>query len=931
MAEPASKAPPVVGVLEPGVLLATKLHVPRSRPGHVARPLLMGRLAEGIESSGLVLVCSPAGFGKTTLLADWARTGQPSVAWLSLDDGDNDPARFWRHATAALDRVHPGITDRVTPLLGPPLPVSFEALVTALINELTDATETVVLVVDDYHLVQTPEVNQSLELLVEYLPPSLRLVIASRADPPMPLARWRARGQLAELRERDLRFTAEETAVLLGKVMGLELPAGSLAALAARTEGWAAGLQLAGLSLRDHADPAGFVASFSGSQRYVLDYLAEEVLDRQPEPLRRFLLETSVLERLSGGLCDAVTGRSDSQQLLEQIERANLFLIPLDEERRWWRYHQLFADLLRVRLHQERPERETELHRAAAAWYERHGTVDDAVGHARAAGDPGWVARLTECHFEAMLGRSEDATLRRWLETLPVEVAGSRPRLLLAQAFWALIGSRVEAVERLLDAAERAFADVGDEPYEPSVGRSASLVANVPAAIAQMRAAVAQLRGDPDQTLAFAHLSLAALDEGEWMLSSITRWYLIVAEWLAGRPAAAERGFASSLSSIAAWRSNGEPTLVAWGYYYLGRAQRAQAHLSAALRTYQEMLEAVAGEPDRPAMPAAGVAYVGMAEVDYERDELDSALEHATQGVALARRLGWTLPLAAGLSILARIRQAKGDPAGALEAIREAENVQLSDAVVGLLNPAPAWRARLDLANGQAEAAARWTRQRDLAPDDRPSYPRERDYLVLARVLLAQRTPEPAAAMLERWADLATSQGRTESIIELRALQALAHAARGDEPAALDALTEALALGAPAGYLRVLVDEGLPMAAVFRRLLAGQHLEQTLDAQAIPREYLALVAAAFERAGAPVRTSSRRGTLVVPGLIDPLSERELQVLGLLADGRSNKAIAAELFISLDTVKSHVGHLLDKLGVANRTQAVARARELGLLP
>jgi LuxR family transcriptional regulator, maltose regulon positive regulatory protein len=931
MAEPASKAPPMAGVLEPGVLLATKLHVPRSRPGHVARPLLMGRLAEGIESSRLVLVSSPAGFGKTTLLAEWAWTGERPVAWLSLDDGDNDPARFWRHATTALDRVRPGIADRVTPLLGPPSPVSFEGLVTALINELADAAETVVLVVDDYHLVQAPEVHQSLQLLLEYLPPSLRLVIASRADPPLPLARWRARGQLAEFREADLRFTLEEAAALLGSVAGAELPASAVTALEDRTEGWVAGLQLAAISLQDHHDPAGFVEGFSGSHRYVLDYLAEEVLDHQPEPLRGFLLETSVLERLSGGLCDATTGRTDSQQLLEQIERVNLFLVPLDEVRGWWRYHQLFTELLRVRLRQERPERVAELHRAAAAWYERHGMVDDAVGHARAAGDPGWVARLIECHFEAMLGRSEDATLRRWLETLPVEVAGSRPRLLLAQAFWALIGSRVEAVERLLDAAERASADAGGEPYEPSVGRSASLVANMPAAIAQMRAAVAQLRGDPDQTVAFARLSLAALDEGEWMLTSITRWYLIVAEWLAGRPAAAERGFASSRSSIAAWRANGEPTLVAWGYYYLGRVQRARGHLSAALATYQETLEAVAGEPGRPAMPAAGVAYVGMAEVDYERDELDSALEHANRGVALARRLGWTLPLASGLSILARIRQAKGDPAGALEAIHEAENVQLSDAVVGLLNPAPAWRARLDLANGRAEAAARWTRQRDLAPDDPPSYPRECDYLVLARVLLAQQAPEQALAMLERWTDLATTQERTESIVELRALQALAHAAREDEPAALAALTEALALGAPAGYLRVFVDEGLPMAAVFRRLLASQHLERTMDAQAVPREYLALLAVAFERAGAPIRTPTRRGTLVVPGLIDPLSERELQVLGLLADGRSNKAIAEELFISLDTVKRHVSHVLDKLGAANRTQAVARARELKVLP
>ena len=927
MAEPATTTP--TAAPERDALLATKLHLPRPRPGLVARPRLLQRLTEGMGRE-LVLVCTPAGFGKTTLLAEWGRAGQRPVGWLSLDEADNDPARFWRHVAAALDPVRPGVAERVAALLGSP-PASFEGPVTALVNELAGLAEEVVLVLDDYHLIQASAVHASVEFLLQHLPSSLRLVLASRADPPLPLARLRASGQLAELREADLRFTYQEAGELLGATVGAELPEVAVAALGNRTEGWAAGLQLAALSLQGRSDIAEFVEGFSGSHRYVLDYLAEEVLDRQPPQLRTFLLESSVPERLCGPLCEAVTGRADSQQLLEQVERANLFLQPLDAVRGWWRYHHLFADLLRARLQQQRPERVPELHRAAAGWCERHGLVDDAIRHARAAGDLPWAARLVEQHFEAVVGRREDATLHRWLELLPAEVVRSRPRLCLLQAFWALIGSRVEAVERLLDAAERAFTDAGDEPYEPAVGRAASLVANIPAAIARLRAGVAHLRGDAEQTIAFTRRALAELDEGEWMLESVTRWQLVGAEWLRGRPTEAERGFLSAISSLAAWRATGQLTLVAWGYDHLGHAQRAQGHLEAALATYQQALEAVAGEPAQPVMPAAGIAHVGLAEVHYERDHLDAALEHATQGVALARQLGWTLPLVAGLTILARVRQAQGDPVAALEAVREAEQVQLSEAVVGLLNPAPALRARLELANGQVEAAARWVLQRGLAVQDQPSYPREREHLVLARVLLAQQAPERALELLERWTALAAAQGRTESTIELLTLQALAHADRGDEPAALTTLAEALVLAAPEGYLRVFVDEGPPMAALFRQLLGGRHPERQAAVDAVPRDYLARLAAAFEQAGAPVFPTAKRGAVMVPGLVEALSARELEVLALLATGKPNRAIAKELVVTLDTVKRHVTNLFNKLGVANRTQAVARARELGLLP
>src|SRR6266581_1005796 len=435
MAEPSVGAPALVAVSERDVLLATKLHVPRPQPGFVPRPRLAAALDEGLARQ-LVLVCAPAGSGKTVLLADWVGRDGRLVAWLSLDAADNDPARFWRHVVAALDRVRPGIAERAGSLLGPPAPPSFEGLVTALVNELAaqPGEDEVLLVVDDYHLIEAQLVHASLEFLVEHLPPGLDMVVASRADPPLPLPRLRAGGRLAELRAVDLRFTAEEAAALLREATGGELPGEAVAALAARTEGWAAGLQLAALSLRGQADPAGFVAAFSGSHRYILDYLTEEVLDRQGEQVRTFLLETSLLERLSGGLCDAVTGRDGSQAMLERVERANLFLVPLDEVRGWWRYHHLFAGLLRARLQQQQPGRVAALHRNAAAWCEQHGLAGDAVRHALAAGDAAWAARLIEQHFDAAYHwHSEGATIRRWVSALPADLARSRPRLLLVQ------------------------------------------------------------------------------------------------------------------------------------------------------------------------------------------------------------------------------------------------------------------------------------------------------------------------------------------------------------------------------------------------------------------------------------------------------------------------------------------------------------------
>ena len=912
---------------ERDLLLATKLHLPRPRPGFVPRPRLTERLDEGL-AQGLVLVCAPAGYGKTVLLADWARRGQQPVAWLSLDAGDNDPARFWRHVVAALERARPAVGERIAPLLGPPAPSSFEPLVTALINELAAGPDAdgALLVLDDYHVIGSQPVHESLRFFLEHRPAGICVVLASRSDPPLALARLRARGQLAELRGAELRFTVGEAAALLQQVTAgpdAALPDAAVAALAARTEGWAAGLQLAALSLRGQDDPAGFVAAFTGSHRYVLDYLAEEVLERQSEQVRAFLLETSVLERLSGPLCDAVTGREGSQALLEEAERAGLFLIPLDEVRGWWRYHHLFAGLLRARLQVEQPGRVvTQLHRHAAAWYAGHELADDAIGHAVAAGEMLWAARIIEQHFDEVFNlRGEAATVHRWLSVLSAEVVRSRPRLLLAQALMAATSGRLEAVEPLLDAVECALPDWTDEPFEPTAGVAASHLINVPALTTLHRGALAQLRGDAEATAAFAAQMLAEIDPGERMLSATAHGFLAVAEWLHGRLAEAESAFASSVTG---WRETSQPTLIAWGCYELALIQRAQGRLGAAVLTCEQALDSLVTSGRPP--PAAGPAYVGLAEIAYQRDELDLALRHATEGIALCRQFVYTPPLADGLVTLAMIRQATGDPAGALEATGEA--MQASPGPAGLLNPVPAQRARLLLAQGDLAAAARFPQENGLGPDDEPNYGREPGHLALARILLAQDRPGQALALLDRLYAAAAAQDRVGSVIEAGALRALVLAACGQDADAVNALAGVLTLACPRGYVRVFADEGPPMAALLARLVAAQRSGGA--AAAVPLGCLARLQRAL--GAQDVAPGAGRGSVTaVPGLVEPLTSRELEVLGMLAAGRSNQAIAGQFVVTLDTVKKHVGHVLGKLGAANRTEAVARARELGLVP
>ena len=905
-------------------VLATKLHLPAPPAGFVPRSRLTA-LLDDARDRRLVLVCAPAGFGKTALLADWARSVAGPVAWLSLDPADNDPARFWRHVIAALGRGRAGLAGRLGPLLeaaGAPA----DGLVEALINELAaQPGDLTTLVLDDYHLIEAGPVHRQIAFLVAQLPPGLRLILATRSDPPLALARLRVTGRLAELRADNLRFSAGEAGLLLAQASGSDLPAAAVTTLTERTEGWAAGLQLVGLSLRGRPDreAANFVASFGGSHRYVIAYLTEEVLDRQTAELRGFLLKTSILDRLCGEVCDAVTGRQGSQATLEQVERANLFLRPLDDVHGWWRYHQLFADLLRARLQAEQPDQVAVLHRAAARWHAGRGLAADAVRHALAAGDGEWAARVIEQEADGLLFRGEWATLRQWLGALPAGLAGTRPRLLLARSRMALHGGHLEAVGELLDAAERAAAGAGPdtEPFRPSAGRGASLLANIPATIALDRAYLAELNGDADGAAGLAAHALAGAEDGEWMLASHARGYLGLAEALRGQLAAAE----DTLSQVVAeWAAAAEHGLAVRGCHHLGQVQRAQGRLSAAAQTYRQAIELAT--PDAGAQrPGAGVGYVGLAEIAYERGELDRALGYVTQGLPGCRQFPYLQPLSTGLATLARIRQAQGDTAAATQAMAEAADVtdaSPGQAVPSLLNPVPVQQARLLLAQQDTAAAARWAADRALRPADEPDYAAEPEYLVLARVLLAQGAGAQALGLLNRMLDAAAAQDRTGSLIELRALTALALAGTGDTGAGVFMLASALTAACPERYVRVFADEGAPMAALLDRLLATQRADPGV--RDVPLGCLARILQATDRTRGTARNAP------IPGLVAQLTAREAEVLQLLAAGQPNQGIAAELVVTLDTVKKHVGSIMSKLGAGNRTEAVARARELGLL-
>ena len=902
-----------------GQLLTTKFLTPQPHRAYVARPRLHDRLEAGMESR-LTIVSAPAGFGKTALLSAWQAASvneERSIGWLSLDESDNDPTRFWTHLIAALQRSRPGVGEHALTLLDTPR-TPIESVLSSLINDVAEVPQDLALVLDDYHLVQAETVHSAVGFLLEHLPPQMHLFVSSRIDPPLPLARLRARGQLTELRAVDLRFTFDEAIAFLNGVMGLSLSERDVSTLEVRTEGWVAGLQLAALSVQEREDVGAFISTFAGSNRHVLDYLTDEVLDRQPEGLQQFLLGTSILDRMSGGLCDALVGGDGGQETLESLERTNFFVVALDEEKYWYRYHHLFSDVLRHRLRKVQPDRIPELHRRAARWHGVQGFVEDAITHALAAGDAEWAARLVEQNTAAVVMRSEGATLLRWLEALPEGLVRSRPRLLVAYAIAALFGGRLNDVEPLLLDAERALGgSVETSQASPEELVGMGWLADIPSCVATIRGDLARMRGDATRAIGLSRQALARLPKDSPYLRSKATWNLGISYWMGADLEAAEEAF---VELVAGGRRTGNAYLPLLATYGVGRLRMIRGQLLEAEEAFRWALLPDIGKSG-PRLPVAGWAYLGLGELWREWNDLDAASSYLEQGLELGKSVGTAGPLAIIYTVLARVKQAQGDARGALDAIDRARQSDPEPQVRDPLNPLSAYLARAQLAQGDTEAALRWARKRRLGADDELSYLREVEHLVLARVFVAQGKLEEALRLLGRLLSAAHAGGRTGSVIEILTLQALILQSIGDMARAASVLGRALSLAEPEVYVRMFVDEGDPMAALLRHL----------PAHGASSGYAERLLVALRQSGGGDRMSVKPAIpMNRQPLAEPLSERELEVLRLIASGRSNREIARELHVSLGTVKTHINNTYRKLGANSRTRAVARARDLNMI-
>jgi LuxR family transcriptional regulator, maltose regulon positive regulatory protein len=916
-------------------ILATKLYIPRVRPKVVSRRRLLERLNEGLHHK-LILLCAPAGFGKTTLLSQWVEGLARPTAWLSLEEGENDPARFLTYLVAALQTIAAPIGEEVLGMLQSPQPPPPEAILTVLLNELTAIPDQFVFVLDDYHVLETKAVDQAFTYLLEHLPPQMHLVIATREDPHLPLARLRARGHLIELRAADLRFTPSEAAAFLNQVMGLNLSTEDIAALEDRTEGWIAGLQLAALSMQGHQDVPGFIRAFAGDHRYIVDYLVEEVLERQPEPVRSFLLQTSILDQLSGSLCDAVTGQEESNERLEALERGNFFVVPLDDKRHWYRYHHLFAEVLSAHLIAEQPDQISTLHRRASEWYEHNGSAADAIRHALAAEDFERSADLVELAIPTMRSNRQEATMLGWLKALPDEMVHFRPVLSVGYA-WALLASgELEAALARLRDAERWLDNTADRS-EPASAPSAETCPEsfdyaqdklrrrmvvvdeeefrrLPASIAVYRAAYAQALGDVPATVKYARQALDLLPEQEILGRGAAAALLGLASWASGDLEAAYRAFADGMASV---RMAGNISDAINGTIALADIRIAQGRLREAMRTYEHALQE-ALEQGEPAPRGTADLYVGMSELHREHGDLHAATQHLLRSKDLGERSGIPQNRYRWYVAMARIQEAQGDLDGALDLLHEAARLYMRD-FFPYVRPVAALVTRVWVAQGRVGEALGWAREQDLEASDDLSYLREFEHITLARLLLARyksnradRSILEAMGLLERLLQAAEEGKRTGSVIEILVLQALAHQTQGDIPAALMPLQQALSLAEPEGYIRMFVDEGPPMAVLLEEAakhgIAPNYIRQLLTA----------MGSALDR------------TPVKQVLLEPLSERELEVLRLLRTDLNGPEIARELVVSLNTMHTHTKNIYSKLGVNNRRAAVRRAEELDLL-
>jgi LuxR family maltose regulon positive regulatory protein len=908
-------------------VLTTKLFVPPWRPNLVPRPQLIERLNQGLSfKSSVTVIAAPPGFGKTTLLSEWMAGARQRMVWLSLDEHDNDPARFLAYGLAALGQTQP---------FSPIMTTECSSFLWPLIQRLIATPEELLFVLDDYHTIQSPTIHGGMALLLDNLPPHCHLTIASRTEPPLPLARLRSQGRLTYMTATDLAFTPAEVAIFLNQVMQLDLAPDEIEALASRTEGWIAGLQMAALSMQGLADTAGFIKSFTGTHRHIFDYLTEEVLSRQPEPVQQFLLRTSILNRISGPLCDAILdagppehgppdtapGPRTSQACLEDLERANLFIFPLDNERRWYRYHPLLADLLRDRL--ERQASETEiagLHRRASAWFEQQGLAAEALRHALEALDLGRIINLVKQKAAPYLSRGELNASLHWLESLPPELTRNRERVPLLSAWAEVLTGRLENAMARLQALEQQL-KVLDAGVSPTV------TPYLRGEMAAIQAFVAYFQRDMAQAAPLFGEALRQLPGDNLYLRGIVIQSLGTALSWSGQIEPAIQAYTES-SRINRMAGNRHITqLACWS---LGLLRTEQGRLEQALDSFRRALplsQPTAAQESPEHLPNPGRLHISLAEVLYQRNELSVAQQEIMTGLASVTGSEDSGVLAGGYLVLARLKQAQGDHRAAVQAIQEA--VALAQSHPGPLYWTPqiaAYRAWLWLTEDNLQAVEIWARERSLWPlavPERIPYLREAEYLLLVRLYLAQaQATRPlhraapradrserlqARLILSRIESAARAGGRTARLIEVLVLQALA-LTQEDDAERLACLDEALALAAPEGFVRVFVDEGPRLSDLLHRLV-GQGTPQKVFANKI--------LAAFHTA-APT------------GLLDSLSERELEILQLMATGMSNQALAETLILTVGTIKWHLNNIYGKLGVRSRTEAVARARELGLL-
>ncbi len=883
----------------PTPILATKLYVPPPRPKVVLRPRLIERLNEGLHGK-LTLISAPAGFGKTTLISEWV-AGQPRPsAWLSLDEGDNDPTRLLSYLISALQTIAANIGGGVLGVLQSPQPPPTESILTALLNEIITVPDDFVLVLDDYHVIDARPVDDALAFLLEHLPPRMHLVIATREDPQLPLARLRARGHLTELRAADLRFTPSEAAEFLKGVMGLSLSAEDIVALEDRTEGWIAGLQLAAISMQGRKDATSFIESFTGSHHFVLDYLVEEVLEQQSESVQGFLLRTSILDRLCGPLCDAVLldPSGSGQETLQYIGHANLFLVPLDDERRWYRYHHLFADLLRQRLQQSTASSAgdegsgvAELHSRASRWYEANGLEIDAFQHAAAANDVERAQRLIEGEGVPLYFRGTVAPVLKWLKSLRKTVLDARPSLWVMYASVLLLVEHT-VVEQKLQAAEAALQETEpDDRTRDLVGR-----------IASMRATLAVIQHDAETIITQSRRALEYLHPNNLPVRTATTWTLGHAHQLQGDRAAASRAYAEV---IATGKSFGDSVYTIAATINLGQLQEADNQLSLAAESFRRVLQ-LAGDPPQP---IACEACLGLARITYQWNDLDAAQQHGQQFIQLTRQMGSVDSFASYDVFLARLKLAQGDVAGAVAILAKAEEFVRQHSFLFRMPDVAAAQVLTLLRQGDLAAGAHLAEAHELP-------------LSQARVHLAQGDASAALATLGPLRRQAEAKGWADERLKVMVLQALALQAHGERDEAARLLGDALALAEPGGFIRIFVDEGTPMA----RLLSEA------AAHGIMPDYTGRLLASFEaEAHKSEDESYLPPALTAQPLVEPLSQRELEVLRLIAQGLSNREISERLFLALDTVKGHNRRIFGKLSVQRRTEAVEKARSLNILP